>query len=330
MNETNFHAKNEDLIASALRTLQTEQSGLVALQDALGHALAEPFAEAVRLIGESTGRLIVTGIGKSGHVGSKLAATFASTGTSAFFVHSAEANHGDLGMIRRNDVILALSWSGETSELKGVVSYATRFRIPLIAITSGEDSALARAATVCLLLPKATEACPLGLAPTTSTVMQLVIGDALAVALLEARNFTPGDFRVFHPGGSLGANLMHVREVMHKGERIPLVAQGTLMPEAMKTLSHKRFGCVAVIDGNGKLAGIVTEGDLARNLHRNLSELSVDDVMTKKPRTISPTALISSALSILDEHNISVLIVVEDDLPVGIIHFHDLLRIGAA
>lgn len=160
--------------------------------------------------------------------------------------------------------------------------------------------------------------------------MQLVIGDALAVALLEARNFTPGDFRVFHPGGSLGANLMHVREVMHKGERIPLVAQGTLMPEAMKTLSHKRFGCVAVIDGNGKLAGIVTEGDLARNLHRNLSELSVDDVMTKKPRTISPTALISSALSILDEHNISVLIVVEDDLPVGIIHFHDLLRIGAA
>lgn len=317
-------------IASALRTIKTENAGLEALEDALRNGLAAPFAQAVQTIAEAKGRVILTGLGKSGHVGAKLAATFASTGTPAFFVHAAEANHGDLGMVGRDDVILALSWSGETAELRGMVNYSQRFRIPLIAVTSREDSALGRAATVPLILPKVAEACPHGLAPTTSTLLQLAMGDALAIALLEARGFSPTDFRTFHPGGSLGASLTHIREVMHRDDRVPLVKIGTSMPEAMKVQSHKRFGCVGVVDETGNLAGIITDGDLARNLHRNLSELSVDEVMTSNPKTVSPQTLVGAAMSLLEEHHISVLLVVEDSKPVGIVHFHDLLRIGAA
>lgn len=317
-------------IASALRTIKTENAGLEALEDALRNGLAAPFAQAVQTIAEAKGRVILTGLGKSGHVGAKLAATFASTGTPAFFVHAAEANHGDLGMVGRDDVILALSWSGETAELRGMVNYSQRFRIPLIAVTSREDSALGRAATVPLILPKVAEACPHGLAPTTSTLLQLAMGDALAIALLEARGFSPTDFRTFHPGGSLGASLTHIREVMHRDDRVPLVKIGTSMPEAMKVQSHKRFGCVGVVDEAGNLAGIITDGDLARNLHRNLSELSVDEVMTSNPKTVSPQTLVGAAMSLLEEHHISVLLVVEDSKPVGIVHFHDLLRIGAA
>ncbi|HWT64056.1 MAG TPA: KpsF/GutQ family sugar-phosphate isomerase [Ochrobactrum sp.] len=323
-------ARAEDLIASALRTIKTENAGLVALEEALNNGLSAPFAEAVRTIVASKGRLVVTGVGKSGHIGTKLAATFASTGTSAFFVHSAEANHGDLGMVGRDDVILALSWSGETAELKGIVNYSQRFRIPLIAITAGEESALGRAANVALILPRAQEACPHGLAPTTSTMMQLAIGDALAIALLEARGFSPTDFKTFHPGGSLGASLTHVREIMHKGERLPLVKAGTLMPDAMKVQAQKSFGCVIVVNDDGTLAGIVTDGDISRNLGRNLSQLAVDDIMTRKPKTVDQNLLASAALSILNEHHIGALIVVEDNRPIGLVHFHDLLRIGVA
>jgi len=323
-------ARAEDLIASALRTIKTENAGLVALEEALNNGLSAPFAEAVRTIVASKGRLVVTGVGKSGHIGTKLAATFASTGTSAFFVHSAEANHGDLGMVGRDDVILALSWSGETAELKGIVNYSQRFRIPLIAITAGEESALGRAANVALILPRAQEACPHGLAPTTSTMMQLAIGDALAIALLEARGFSPTDFKTFHPGGSLGASLTHVREIMHKGERLPLVKAGTLMPDAMKVQAQKSFGCVIVVNDDGTLAGIVTDGDISRNLSRNLSQLAVDDIMTRKPKTVDQNLLASAALSILNEHHIGALIVVEDNRPIGLVHFHDLLRIGVA
>ncbi|MFK4822325.1 SIS domain-containing protein [Ochrobactrum quorumnocens] len=330
LDTTQKAAPAEDLIASALRTIRTENAGLVALEEALNNGLSAPFAEAVRTIVASKGRLVVTGVGKSGHIGTKLAATFASTGTSAFFVHSAEANHGDLGMVGRDDVILALSWSGETAELKGIVNYSQRFRIPLIAITAGEESALGRAANVALILPKAQEACPHGLAPTTSTMMQLAIGDALAIALLEARGFSPTDFKTFHPGGSLGASLTHVREIMHKGERLPLVTVGTLMPDAMKVQAQKSFGCVIVVNDDGTLAGIVTDGDISRNLSRNLSELSVNDIMTRKPRTVDQNLLASAALSILNEHHIGALIVVEDNRPIGLVHFHDLLRIGVA
>ncbi|MEN3601801.1 KpsF/GutQ family sugar-phosphate isomerase [Brucella abortus] len=323
-------ADAEAAITSALRTIKTENAGLVALEEALNNGLSGPFVEAVERIVASRGRLVVTGLGKSGHIGSKLAATFASTGTSAFFVHSGEANHGDLGMIGLEDVILAISWSGETVELKGIVNYSQRFRIPLIAITSRQDSALGRAADVVLLLPKATEACPHGLAPTTSTMMQLAIGDALAIALLEARGFTPSDFKTFHPGGSLGASLIHIRDIMHRGNRLPLVKTGTPMPDAMKVLAQKSFGCVVVTDDAGELAGIVTDGDISRNLSRNLSALAVDDIMTRSPRTIDQNMLASAALKTINENHIGALIVVEANRPIGLVHFHDLLRIGAA
>jgi len=323
-------AERQAAIASALRTIATEQAGMAALAEALNAGLAEPFARAVETLSAIGGRVIVTGVGKSGHIGSKIAATLASTGTPAFFVHPSEANHGDLGMIARDDAIIAMSWSGESFELKGIVSYARRFAIPLIAITAGEVSALAREADVVLCLPRAAEACPHGLAPTTSTLVQLAIGDALAVALLEARGFTADHFRTFHPGGQLGANLTHVGEIMHSGDEMPVVPLGTKMPEAVMMLAKKRFGCVCVTDGAGRLVGIVTDGDLARNLHRNLSELAVEDIMTRQPKTVKPETLAGAAMGLLNDHHISALIVVEAGMPVGVVHFHDLLRIGAA
>lgn len=319
-----------DTIASALRTVATEKLGLDALSAALQNGLADAFAHAVELISGIGGRVIVTGVGKSGHIGAKIAATLASTGTPAFFVHPAEANHGDLGMIARDDAVVAMSWSGESHELKGIIAYSRRFRIPLIAVTAGEGSALAREADVVLTLPRAPEACPHGLAPTTSTLLQLVMGDALAVALLEARGFTAEHFRTFHPGGQLGANLTHVGEIMHTGEAMPVVPLGTAMPEAAMVLSRKRFGCVSIVDGEGRLVGIITDGDLARNLHRNMAELTVEDVMTRQPKTVPPHTLASTALAVLNDHVISALIVVENERPVGVVHFHDLLRIGAA
>lgn len=317
-------------VDSAKRTISTEKDGLAALSGALEGPLAEAFCNAIEKIAAVRGRIIVTGVGKSGHIGSKIAATFASTGTPAFFVHPSEANHGDLGMIAADDAILAISWSGDTAELKGIVSYSRRFRIPLIAVTAGENSALATAADVVLLMPRVTEACPHGLAPTTSTLIQLAVGDAIAVALLEARGFTAGDFKTFHPGGSLGASLTHVREIMHRGDRIPLVPLGTPIPEAMKVLSEKRFGCIAVQNDDETLAGIITDGDLSRNLHRNLVTMRVEEIMTRSPKTVPPTMLASAALALLNEHNIGALIVTENNFPIGIVHFHDLLRIGAA
>lgn len=317
-------------IASALRTVATEQAGVAALAAALENGLAEPFAHAVDIISRIDGRVIVTGVGKSGHIGTKIAASLASTGTPAFFVHPAEANHGDLGMIARDDAIIAMSWSGESKELTGIVAYSRRFSIPLIAITSGATSALARAADVVLLLPSVPEACPHGLAPTTSTLLQLVVGDALAIALLEARGFTPDHFRTFHPGGQLGANLTLVSEIMRVGDQIPLAVLGTKMPEAVMTLSNKKVGCVCVVDAKGELVGIITDGDVARNLHRNLADIAVDDIMTRTPKTVDPQTLAGTAIALLNEYNIGALVVTENRMPVGVIHFHDLLRIGAA
>lgn len=319
------------VLESAKRTIEIEKRGLEALEQALDNGLAGPFTRAIEVIGDISGRVIVTGVGKSGHIGAKLAATFASTGTPAFFVHAAEANHGDLGMIARDDVVLAISKGGESAELKSIISFTRRFSIPLIALTCGESSSLATAADIVLLVPNEQEACPNGLAPTTSTLMQLALGDALAVALLEARGFTATDFHVFHPGGKLGASLTHVADIMHTGERLPLVAKGTPMPEAITVLSRKHFGCVGVLDEEGRLCGIVTEGDMARNLTRNLAELAVDDIMTKTPKTVKPTMLATAALALLNQHSIGALIVVDDDRrPLGLVHFHDLLRIGVA
>jgi arabinose-5-phosphate isomerase len=234
-------------------------------------------------------------------------------------------------MITKDDVVLALSWSGETAELRNIVFYSRRFRVPFIAMTSRADSTLAQSADVSLVLPRVDEACPHGLAPTTSTLIQLALGDALAIALLEARGFTADDFYNFHPGGSLGANLMHVRDVMHGGERLPVAPLGTLMNEALLLISQKGFGCLGVVDDRGRLVGIVTDGDLRRHLTGgDILSRPVDEVMTREPKTIAPDALVATALEILNSAAITALLVVEEREPVGIVHMHDLLRIGAA
>ena len=330
MNKTDTSSVASEAARSAKRTISAELGGLESLVLALENGLAEPFATAVQVLAAGKGRVIVTGVGKSGHIGSKIAATLASTGTPAFFVHPAEANHGDLGMIAHDDVILAMSWSGETAELKGIVAYSRRYRIPLIAVTSGQNSTLAREADVVLKLPKADEACPHGLAPTTSTLMQLAIGDALAVALLESRGFTAGDFHKFHPGGKLGASLTHVGDIMHQGERIPLVASGTGMRDAIMEITGKGFGCVGVVSPDGLLSGIITDGDLRRKINLDLLSMTVDEVMTRSPKTIRPDMLVAKALDIANASAITALMVTDNERPVGIIHIHDLLRIGAA
>jgi arabinose-5-phosphate isomerase len=317
-------------VAAALRTLATERDGLDILMRAIGNGLGEAFSAAVETIAAAKGRIIVTGMGKSGHIGRKVASTLASTGTPAYYVHPGEASHGDLGMIRPDDVILALSWSGETTELSDLIAYAKRFRVPLVAVTAKLASTLGRQADVCLALPPAQEACPNGLAPTTSTTMQLALGDALAVALLERRGFTAQDFKVFHPGGKLGAQLRLVRDVMHTGERLPVVGAGATMAEAVAEISRKGFGCVLVVDGDGRLAGIVTDGDLRRNLRPELPTIPVAAIMTGRPRTIAPDELVAKALEMQETAKITSLVVVEDARPVGLVHFLDLLRAGVA
>lgn len=317
-----------DAVASAIRTIEAERAGLDLLVRTLAGPTGLAFHRCVAAVLEGKGRVIVTGIGKSGHVGRKIAATLASTGTPAYFVHPGEASHGDLGMIQTDDVILALSWSGETAELAPVVAYATRFSVALYAVTSDEGSALARAADGAMILPKAAEACPNGLAPTTSTTMQMALGDALAVALLEARGFTAREFGLLHPGGRLGAGLKLARELMHGEEALPLVRKGTTIAEAVVPMSAKRFGCVVVVDENGRLAGLFTDGDLRRALAANSLHGVVDSVMTKAPRTIAPDTLAAEAVEMMQSGSITVLVVVEDTRPVGLLHLHDLLRAG--
>jgi arabinose-5-phosphate isomerase len=315
---------------SAARTLDLECEGLQAMRAALDSGLKAPFGAAVATLAAAKGRVIVTGIGKSGHVGQKLAATFASTGTPAFFVHPSEASHGDLGMITRDDVIVAISWSGESVELGNILTYSRRFRVPLIAITAGGDSALAKQSDVVLELPRAKEACPHGLAPTTSTTMQLAIGDCLAIALLEAKGFTAHDFKVFHPGGSLGASLKFVADVMHAGDRLPLVAEDVPMSVALVTMTQKSLGCLGVLDAKGKLAGVITDGDLRRHMGDALLGKRTGDIMTRKPKVVSPGMLASAALELLNTSRITALFVVDKGKPVGVVHVHDLLRAGVA
>jgi arabinose-5-phosphate isomerase len=322
--------RREDLIASALRTLEAEAGGINTLAAAIHDGLGTAFVRAAELISAAQGRLIVTGMGKSGHVGRKVAATFASTGTPAFFVHPGEASHGDLGMITPDDVIMALSWSGETAELKDLIDYSRRFRIGLIAITAAPESTLAQSADVVLMLPNAREACPHNLAPTTSTLMQAALGDALAIALLESRGFTALDFRKLHPGGRLGAMLKFVGNVMHPGDAVPLVPLGTAMSDAVVEMSAKGFGCVGITDAGGCLAGIITDGDLRRHMRSDLLKARVEDVMTRSPKTVRPDQLASEALEIINSSKITALIVADAGKPVGIVHFHDLLRAGIA
>jgi arabinose-5-phosphate isomerase len=318
------------LIASAVRTLEAEAAGIAALMAAIHDGLGHSFAAAVDLIHRARGRVIVTGMGKSGHVGRKIAATLASTGTPAFFVHASEASHGDLGMITADDVLMALSWSGETAELKNLTDYSRRFRIGLIAVTAVADSTLARTADVVLTLPQAREACPHNLAPTTSSLMQHALGDALAIALLDSRGFTALDFHLFHPGGRLGALLKFVRDIMHTGAEIPLAPVGTRMSEAIAEMTAKTFGCVGIVDRNGDLVGIITDGDLRRHMSANLLDLKVEAVMTREPTTVRPDQLVSEALEMLNSTTKTQLIVVDAGKPVGVVHFHDLLRAGVA
>jgi arabinose-5-phosphate isomerase len=323
-------ARARAAIESALRTLDAEGGGIDALATALRDGLGASFAAAIDLIRAAQGRVIVTGMGKSGHVGHKIASTFASTGTPALFVHPAEASHGDLGMITKSDVILALSWSGETAELKNLTDYSQRHNIGLIAMTASADSTLAKTADVVLTLPQAREACPHNLAPTTSALMQLALGDALAIALLESHGFTAVDFGQLHPGGKLGTLLKAVRDFMHSGDSVPLAPLGTKMSEAVLIMSAKGFGCVGITDPAGKLVGIITDGDLRRHMRNNLLDARVDDVMTRAPKTVRPDQLISETLELLNSTKVTALFAVEAGKPVGVIHIHDLLRAGAA
>jgi arabinose-5-phosphate isomerase len=319
-----------EAVASAPRPLQLEAEGLSALQQALAAHLGEHFAEALDILRGRRGRIIVTGMGKSGHVGLKVAATLSSTGTPAYFVHPSEASHGDLGMITRDDAILAFSWSGETAELGNILSYSRRFAVPLIAVTSNPESTLAQAAEVVLTLPQAKEACPHGLAPTTSTVMQLALGDSIAIALLESKGFTAIDFGVLHPGGQLGARLKFVSDLMHHGDSLPLTPADTVMSEAIVVMTEKALGCLGVVDGNGALQGIITDGDLRRNMGNGLLDRRAGEIMTAGPKTVTPDLMASAALEIINASEITALFVVENGRPVGIIHIHDLLRAGVA
>jgi arabinose-5-phosphate isomerase len=324
-------AKKQGL-ATAVRVLETEAK---ALQEMAGF-LDDSFLQAVEMISAAEGRVVVTGMGKSGHVGKKMAATFASTGTPAFFVHPAEASHGDMGMIVRGDIVLALSNSGEAKELNDLIEYTRRFAIPLIGITSRPGSTLATRADVALLLPPAPEACPNGLAPTTSTTLTLAMGDALAVTLLEKKGFTETDFKVFHPGGKLGQQLMRVSEIMHKGDQVPLAAEDTPMAQAIEVITARGFGCIGLTGKDGTLTGIITDGDIRRKVGENIMQKAAKDVMTRGPKTVSPDTLVAEAMAVMNDmkntfRRITCLLVVDaNGKPVGLLHIHDCLRAGFA
>ena len=309
----------------ARQVLEIEIAGLEALLAALG----DSFTQAIEILAEVSGRIIVTGMGKSGHIARKVAATFASTGAPAQYVHPGEASHGDLGMITRGDVVIAMSNGGESAELADIIAYTSRFGIPLLAITAIETSSLARAAACVLLLPQAEEACSLGLAPTTSTTMMLALGDALAVALLEKRGFDREDFGVFHPGGSIGKALLRVEAVMH-GENLPLAGLATPVAEVILTMTAGRFGCAGIVDEAGDLAGIITDGDLRRHLSPTMLTRTAAAIMTAEPQTVPPTMLAGETLRLMTERPVPIntLFVVENGKPVGILHLHDLIRAG--
>lgn len=312
---------------TARRVIRIETEALSQLEKNLNGS----FDAAVELMLAATGRIIVSGMGKSGHIARKIAATLASTGTPAHFVHPAEASHGDLGMMGAGDVVIVLSNSGETPELADVIAYTRRFSIPMIGVASRSDSTLLRQSDVALVLPKTEEACGTGVVPTSSTTMTLALGDALAVALMEHREFTPEHFREFHPGGKLGAQLSRVADLMHSGDRLPLISLDTAMSDALIEISQKGFGVVGVTDPLGTLAGIITDGDLRRHMDGLLAQ-QAKDVMTPNPATITPDALAEQAVALMNAGNsgrgITCLFVIEDEKPVGLIHIHDCLRVG--
>ncbi|WP_206378135.1 KpsF/GutQ family sugar-phosphate isomerase [Sneathiella limimaris] len=318
--------ENQDL-ESARRVLQIEADALLSLKSSLNG----DFVQALDIISASKGRVVVSGMGKSGHIGKKIAATLASTGTPSHFVHPGEASHGDLGMITQDDVVLCLSNSGGTKELSDIIAYTKRFHIPLIAIVGKADSTLARQSDIALILPDEPEACAIGLAPTTSTTLTLALGDALAVALLERKGFSADQFHVFHPGGKLGSSLIRVSDLMHTGEALPLISEDALMEQALLEMTTKGFGTVGLISADGNLSGIITDGDLRRHMGHDLLTKQAKDVMTRKPQTISPRSLAAEALAQMNStgiNGITCLLVAENNKPVGILSVHDCLRAG--
>lgn len=313
-----------DALLSARKVLEIEAQALSDLAFDLGDA----FVRTLDIISSIKGRLVITGMGKSGHIANKIAATMASTGTPSFFVHPGEASHGDLGMITKDDAVLALSNSGETSELADLVAYCKRFDIPLIGMTSRPGSTLDVASTVSLVLPDSPEACPMGLAPTTSTTLMLALGDAIAVALLERLQFSPTDFKTFHPGGKLGLKLLKVSDLMHAGDELPTAHGDIVMSEALLVMTAKRFGCLAIVDADRKLEGIITDGDLRRHMGPDFLNMRAKEIMTSEAQTVGPDTLASEAVALMNAKSITNLFVVDQKCPVGIVHIHDCLRAG--
>ncbi len=317
-------------ITAGRDTLRLESAALLKQADQLDGnftATVDAIAAATR---DNKGRVIVSGMGKGGHVCRKIVATFASTGTPAYFVHPAEASHGDLGMITENDVVLALSKSGETSELRDLINYCKRFSVKLIAMTQNVDSTLGRQADIVLPICDATEACPNQQAPTTSTTLMMALGDALAIALMKRRGFSPNDFRQYHPGGKLGGQLLGVASVMHQGDALPVIRETVSMSDAQNTMSLKNFGCAIVVNDKNELTGFLSDGDIRRHLSPDLLNKKVTDIMGRNPRTIADDALCSAALAVMNQHNITQLIVTNGQTPVGLLRLHDIMRAGVA
>ena len=315
----------KQIIYTAKKTLATEVKGIKSLSKTFNNN----FHYAVNTIFNSKGRVIVTGIGKSAHIGNKIAATFASTGTPAFFIHATEASHGDLGNIKKNDCILAISNSGETHELNNIINYSKRFNIPLISISSNSKSTLYKKSTYGILYKKPVEACPLNLAPTTSTTMSLIIGDCIAMSLLELKGFKKNQFKNFHPGGNLGKDLTKISDIMHGKSELPLAKENEQMSKTLLTMTNKSFGCVGVINKDKKLVGIITDGDLRRNMNTNLINKKASDLMTKKPTVADQNLLVGEALNIMNNKKITSLFICIKAKPIGIIHIHDLLRLSS-
>ena len=311
------------IIESAQKALSDEIEGLSLLKEFFN----SDFEKAVNAIFNSKGKVVVTGVGKSGHIGRKISATLSSTGTPSYFIHPTEASHGDMGMIEEKDIILAISWSGETTELGNIVKYALENKIKLIGLSSNKESHLAKSSNIALNIPMVDEACPNGLAPTTSTTMQLVIGDAIAISLLNIRDFNKDNFRSLHPGGQLGAALAVVKDVMHSGESLPTIDIGSPMSEALIKISEKGFGCIGVISNNS-LEGIITDGDLRRHMGPEILNNKVESIMTKRPQMVSSKLLVSDALKLINNLGIQGLFVTDDGkTPIGFVNFHDLIRV---
>ena len=325
LTEDMINKKSQADRASAIRTLNTEIDAIAALKDSL--ALSN-LTRALDLMQEALGRIIITGMGKSGHIGKKIAASLASTGTPSFFVHPAEASHGDLGMITNNDVVIAISNSGESKELVDIINYCKRFGISIIAITKNAESSLGKAANVILELPNSEEACPLGLAPTSSTTATLVLGDILTVGLIERKGFSKEDFNVRHPGGKLGSILKRVGDLMHTGQSMPVLDEQSNMQAVLLEMTSKCLGCVGLINQNGDLTGILTDGDLRRCLSSSILEEKAINLMTKNPKTATKEMISAEALKIMNDKKITNLFVVDGTKPIGVIHIHDLLNNG--